>query len=280
MELARHGDAGMRPRVRGRCLAAAGTVSRRGVAARLTAKLHCHAMSTTAQDLDRGVALPPARPVLWPLRPLASAAIHIDERDDGSRHIEIRHAVLAGVTQRMLTWWYGHIDGDMEYAGGVWPRYLVWHPLDHIAYAAVRVPGHSAVSVGARLHLQEALQREPSRRLDLPVNGERLDEAEATISRQVGGRTVMRLVNRFEAVSGGTRCTSRMTIGLQAGSHAMRRLVNRVLRAKVLPGAMATHWVQHHIEEVGNLENFLPSLDAAQAGSRRRNEPAVARGHR
>jgi hypothetical protein len=237
-------------------------------------------MSTTAQDLAPGAALPPARPVLWPLRPLASAAIDVEERDDGARHIEIRHAVLAGVTQRMLTWWYGHIDGDMEYAGALWPRYLVWHPLDHIAYAAERVPGHSAVSPGARLHLQEALQREPSRRLDLRVVVERLDEAEATITRQVGGHTVLRLVNRFEATGGGTRYTSRMTIGLHGGSHALRRLVNRVLRAKVLPGGMAMHWVQHHVEEVGNLENFLPSLYASHAGGRPRGEAAIARGHR
>ena len=34
----------------------------------------------------------------------------------------------------MLSWWYRHVPGTMQYADGTYSRYLVWHPLDHISY--------------------------------------------------------------------------------------------------------------------------------------------------
>src|SRR5262245_4869353 len=214
----------------------------------------------TLLSLHSAPTLPPPRPVLWPLRPLDSAVLDGGERADGERFLEIRHATLAGVTPRMLAWWYGHIDGEMDYAGHRWPRYLVWHPLDHIDYTVTRVAGSADVTPGARLHVREAFQRDPARRLNLHVVAERIDEDEAVIARHVAGGTVLRLVNRFEPVPGGVLYRSIMTIGLDRGSVALRRMVNRMLRTKILPGAMLMHWAQHHVEEVGNLENFLPAL--------------------
>jgi hypothetical protein len=32
------------------------------------------------------------------------------------------------------------------------------------------------------------------------------------------------------------------------------------------PEERITPWITHHIEEIGNLENFLPDLHAAEAG--------------
>jgi hypothetical protein len=29
---------------------------------------------------------------------------------------------------------------------------------------------------------------------------------------------------------------------------------------------MAMHWSRHHVEEIGNLENFLPTLFARETG--------------
>jgi hypothetical protein len=33
-----------------------------------------------------------------------------------------------------------------------------------------------------------------------------------------------------------------------------------LLRSLILPGEKAMAWVRHHIEEIGNLEHFLPAL--------------------
>jgi hypothetical protein len=58
--------------------------------------------------------LPPPRPALWPLRPVASADVTDELLPDGRRRITVRHAELPGVTPEMLDWWYGHVDGPVE----------------------------------------------------------------------------------------------------------------------------------------------------------------------
>ncbi len=200
--------------------------------------------------------LPPPRPVIWPLRSIDTAQVEIS--DEGVRRITIRHAELKGVTPEMLAWWYANVVGEMEYAGELYPRYLVWHPLDHISYSIVGKPDGAKVSPGTRLHIREAFQRDLNNLLDLDVTVERLDTEEAAIAHYVLGVRVMRLSNRFEATATGCRYTSVMTIGVK--SWLGHLAINYLLRQMILPGDKAMAWVRHHIEEVGNLENFLPDL--------------------
>src|SRR5262245_34162549 len=129
-------------------------------------------------------SLPASRPVLWPLRPQDSA--RVSRRDHGGRRIvTIEHAPLAGVTAEMLTWWYGHVPGTMEYAGSAYPRYLVWHPLDHITYEVENQADR--VRAGSKLHIVEALGRDPDSVLDIHVTVETLNECSAIISKRIGG---------------------------------------------------------------------------------------------
>jgi hypothetical protein len=106
-----------------------------------------------------GRRLPPPRPLLWPLRPVQSARWSVTE-DHGRVVVTVEHAPLAGVTTEMLRWWYRHVPGRMTYAGRTWPRYLVWHPLDHIGYQVVRPGATGGVGPGAGLHITEALGRD------------------------------------------------------------------------------------------------------------------------
>jgi hypothetical protein len=200
--------------------------------------------------------LPPPRPVLWPLRSVATAKVNIAELADGRRRIVIEHAELTGVTPVMLAWWYANVVGEMEYAGQILPRYMVWHPLDHISYEIVG--GRPPARPGTRLHIVEAFQRNPANRLDLHVTLERLDEQEARIGRRLFGMEVMQLSNRFQATTSGTQYTTIMTIG--SASWAGRLGLNRLLRSRILPGEQVNLWIRHHVEEIGNLVNFLPSL--------------------
>ena len=106
------------------------------------------------------LTVPDARPVLWPLRPVESARRTVTTRD-GRLVVTVEHAVLRGVTTEMLTWWFGHVSGTMRYAGREYPRYLVWHPLDHVSYTVLGPDPHGAVIRGSRLHIVEALGRDP-----------------------------------------------------------------------------------------------------------------------
>jgi hypothetical protein len=62
---------------------------------------------------------------------MSSATFGIDTLPDGRRKLWIKHDVLKNVTPRMLAWWFGNMEGDMEIQGQRVPRYRVWHPLDH-----------------------------------------------------------------------------------------------------------------------------------------------------
>jgi hypothetical protein len=207
--------------------------------------------------------LPAPRPVLWPLRTQDSARVARSD-DGGRRVITIEHAPLAGVTAEMLTWWYGHVPGTMQYADGMYPRYLVWHPLDHISYEVENGDDETvAVGAGTRLHIVEALGRDLDSVLDIHVTVERVDERSAVISKRVLGSSVVRLENEFESSNAGARYVTRMTLG--DDTLPARLLLNRVARTRALPPPKLQRWIRHHIEEIGNLEHFLPTLFDARA---------------
>jgi DAPG hydrolase PhiG domain len=166
-----------------------------------------------------------------------------------------------GVTTEMLSWWYRHVPGTMQYADGTYSRYLVWHPLDHISYEIESehpVGEATIVEPGTRLHIVEALGRDLENVLDIHVAVESIDEGSAVISRRVFGSSVVRLQNEFESIDSGAKYITRMTLGDDTLSG--RLLLNRVARTRALPPRKLERWIRHHIEEIGNLENFLPDL--------------------
>jgi len=168
--------------------------------------------------------------------------------------VTINHAPLENITPEMLAWWYGHIPGTMDYAGETWPRYLVWHPLDHISY---EVAG-DVVRPGSRLHIREALGRDPELLIDLRVTVEKIDNHEAIITKRLLSNSIVRLENEFTATNGGSRCTTRLTVGDTTPLSTL--FLNRVAHNQAFPAPKLTAWIRHHIEEVGNLEHFLPDL--------------------
>lgn len=198
--------------------------------------------------------LPAPRPVLWPLRPLDSAGVSTSS-DESRTLVTIAHAPLEQVTPEMLAWWFTHIPGDMRYAGTTWPRYLVWHPLDHISYEAT-TPG--VIGPGTRLHITEALGRDPSMLLDLEVMIETVDSQSAVITKRILGSSLVQLENEFTRTNSGCRYVTHLTIG---DTTTLGRLfLNRTAHQRAFPPAKLTAWIRHHIEEIGNLENFLPDL--------------------
>lgn len=197
--------------------------------------------------------------MLWPLRPVQSAR-HSIEPADGRAVVTIEHAPLPGVTPEMLGWWYGHVPGTMRYAGAVWPRYLVWHPLDHISYRVERPgpAGTGSVRAGTRLAITEALGRDPRMLLDIRVAVEEVSAERAVVAKRVAGTAVVRLENEFHKGPDGARYTTRLSIG--DTTVLGRLLLNRVARTRAFPPRKILPWIRHHVEEVGNLEHFLPDL--------------------
>ena len=82
--------------------------------------------------------LPPPLDLKWALKPLESAQTGRQMLPDGRVRFWIRHDVVKGVTPRMLLWWFGHMEGDIEIDGNRYDRYRVWHPRNHVRNAYAR----------------------------------------------------------------------------------------------------------------------------------------------
>src|ERR1700757_5212938 len=101
------------------------------------------------------------RPFNWAMKPLDSAETGVKPLDDGRLELSIRHDIIKGVTPAMLGWWFRNIDGTMEHMGQIYPRYLIWHPIDHIHYAVSRRAPDGTTGPGARFSIVEAFGANP-----------------------------------------------------------------------------------------------------------------------
>jgi hypothetical protein len=203
------------------------------------------------------------RPFRWAMKPLDSAETGVKTLDDGRLELTIRHDTLRGVTPAMLGWWFRNVEGTMEHMGQTYPRYLVWHPIDHIHYEVVRRAPDGTAGPGARFRIVEAFGANPDYLVDGVADVSKNDDTGLTLSVRRFGMEVVHLEHTFTPVPGGTLYESRMHVGTKAVP--ARLVVNRLIRRWVFTEAMGRAWLKHNVEETGNFEFFLPALYASQA---------------
>jgi hypothetical protein len=200
----------------------------------------------------------------WTMKSLASAQTTIRRLEDGRLELTIVHDVLQHITPAMLYWWFGHIGGEMTYQGKSYPRYRVWHPQDHIHWALARASANGKAEAGAVFRIVEMFGRNPQFAIDVQEVVEKLDEMGIRLSNRLAGLEVSSLEHTFTPAANGTLYRSRMLVGVEHG--LLGGVVNNWIRPRVFPDKMGRAWLKHNIEEVGNLEFFLPELYLAQRG--------------
>lgn len=169
----------------------------------------------------------------------------------------------------MLHWWFQNIEGEMCIEGVSYPRYRVWHPLDHVAHGYVR-RGQGGVGPGSIFRIHEVLGRNPAWEIDVLTRVTQLDASGFAHRPRPHGLPIVRMDYAFERCPGGARYVNSLTFGVE-GKGALTRLVrplNALLRRAAFSREKAEAWLQHNIEEVGNFEFFLPELYARETGSK------------
>jgi len=202
------------------------------------------------------LSLPEPLDVPWIMKPLDSAESDVQHLDDGRLRLVLRHDVLCGITPDMVRWWFQHIGGDMRLAGKQVPRYRVWHPRDHVSWRLVRAGG-AQIGPGAIFHIQECFGRDPRWALDTRLHVTRLDDGGFATRPSMHGLRLAQMTYRFTEVTGGTRYENDLTLGLTGA-----RWFNTAVLPRVFPEERGRAWLVHNVEEVGNLEYFLPDLIA------------------
>jgi hypothetical protein len=202
-------------------------------------------------------ALLPPRPIPWVMKPFSSARTAEITLPDGRVQLRIRHDLLHGVTPAMLVWWWQNIEGKMELAGKTYPRYLIWHPIDHIFFQVIKRLDDGSVGPGSIFHLVEALHANMRYLIDVALHLRKLDTDGAAVEVRAMGQAVLHIDGIFEARESGTQMTSIMTIGMASWPG---RSLNRSLIPRYFPADKRRAWLRHSVEEIGNLEFFLPDL--------------------
>jgi hypothetical protein len=159
----------------------------------------------------------------------------------------------------LLVWWRRNIEGEIELDGKIYPRYLIWHPIDHSHFEVMHRMPDGTVDVGSTFHLVEALGANMRNLLDLMLRLAQLNEAGARVELHVFGRVAMQIQGQFVPQSAGTQVISTMTLGSQ-GPFGGRLGLNRLLIDWFFPEERRKAWLKHSVEEIGNLQLFLPKL--------------------
>lgn len=205
--------------------------------------------------------LPEPLPLFWQFKPISSANAGIQTLNNGRKKYWIKHDVLKNVTPRMLAWWFGHMEGDVEIQAKHFPRYRVWHPRDHVYARYVRRAPDGSVGPGAQIALCEYLDRNPAYKVETVSTIEKLDETGFIHNVIQGGVHIARMEHVFTKTVGGTRDENCLIVPgtLRLGPFA------RLLGPFLFPDGKGQAWLKHNIEEMGSLENFLPELYEREA---------------
>jgi len=211
--------------------------------------------------MNRLPLLPP-RPLLGVLKTVASAHTTQGRLANGQLVMTIAHETLRGIAPPMLRWWFETLGGTMRVGDRVYPRYLLWHPFDHIHWEVVsRAPGGGS-GQGARFRIVEAFGADMSQYVDSTEAVERLDDTGIALVHRLFGTEVFRLEHQFGEAKGGASYRSCMVVGAAGG--LLAGAFNRWVRPQLFSDRMGTAWLRHNIEEVGLLEHLLPPLYAAR----------------
>lgn len=208
--------------------------------------------------------IPTPLTIPWLRKPLDSATTKVEILPDGRIKLWIKHAIIHGVTPKMLVWWFKHIEGDIEIAGQHVSRYRAWHPIDHIHYNVHKRSRDGSVGAGSVYHIHEAFSGNPKWELDILTYVDKLDETGFIHGPRKLGIKVAHMEYEFEATTVGTQYTNWLIAGLPLG--LLGRPFNRLIRGRFLPDDKAIAWLTHNVEEVGNFESFLPDLYRRETG--------------
>ena len=199
---------------------------------------------------------------MGPMKPVSSARTAQSVMPSGQLVLTIEHDPIKGVTPQMLRWWFEHLGQPMTYQGQMYPRYLLWHPRDHIHWELAAPGPAGGTGEGAKFRIVEAFAANPKFYVDSVELVEKLDDEGISLVRSVMGTEVFRLEHRFGASSMGATYHSRMVVGAATG--VIRPLFNWIVRPWVFSDAMGTAWLTHNVEEVSMFEHILPALYAAR----------------
>ncbi|MES3017503.1 MAG: hypothetical protein V4721_06990 [Bacteroidota bacterium] len=205
--------------------------------------------------------LPPERNFGWKMKSPESAKTNFTIGKNGVFSLSIEHDIISGVTPKMLLWWFQNLGGEMTYQGQTYPKYLVWHPRDHIHWSSSDQAQNRKGGPGSSFRIVEAFDRNMNWLVDSTELVVKLDETGIRLVKKIGPLEVFSLQHDFIADGNNTIYKSLMIVGTDK---PFGKIFNSFIRPLIFTREMGAAWLKHNIEEVGNFEFFLPELYARE----------------
>ncbi|MBO9478447.1 hypothetical protein J7382_12945 [Shimia sp. R11_0] len=205
--------------------------------------------------------LPEPRDFGWDLKGHEGAFSTVTHLSDGRTLFEVEHSPVQGVTAEMLHWWYGvYADLTLVIDGERYPAFLVAHPTEHVSLTSEKHDAGAPLAPGDHVTLVEVYGGDLRRLVNQRFEVTHLDASRYALQVKVKGVVIADVEFRYRDGDNGAAVRNTFTLGLRRG--LWKPFVNRLLLPWVYHEDKTYAWVQHNIEEIGNLENFLPEIYA------------------
>ncbi|MEO0412488.1 MAG: hypothetical protein AAF221_11695 [Pseudomonadota bacterium] len=219
--------------------------------------------------------MPSERKFGWRLKSAASSHFGIVERANGQFCVVLNHALLRGVSAKMIHWWFLHfaalkvkVCGIEGFDGAHLPAYQLWHPIDHLSamFLGALGPGGTA-KAGCKIHIREAMQYDVHgwkypvdtalKVFYVAEDGWAMGKALPLI-----GPVMMLRIHFCDVYDAGVHLGAHyhyeVVIGA-SGNDIVSQKINKKITAQYAPEFFAA-WQRHNVIEVGTFENFLAPL--------------------
>ncbi len=211
-------------------------------------------ISSTPLERDAPRDLP------WVLPDYRSAHTQWEVGEDGRIYAEVEHLFLAGISPKMVAWFYHQLPiSTVELNGVNYPLYHIFHPTGHgrIRVVEAAPDGTPGMAQGATIMREEWFgpfdSRGTARMVEFSDNG-------MLAVPIAGGLEIGEVRHIYTAKNGGTAYKVQAIIG--SDLPVIGRLLNWYIRTRIFHPAMMELWQQHQIEEVASLQFFLAELYA------------------
>lgn len=192
-----------------------------------------------------------------PMRNRSSARIDSHVLAGDVHYIGIRHDVLRNISRGMLASWnrYFCYHQLVDSRGEHHSAFKLWHPQDHVSFRVDQhsLSGEPGLSVGALIVCSEKYGASlPTTRTARVL---RLDEHGFHLSFHIFRHVYGLQMEDVIETAAGIELSTRLVLETKGFIREASERDN-----KALIEALKQAWIQHKVEEIGNLERILPCL--------------------
>ncbi len=198
----------------------------------------------------------------WQFNDTSLAKTNYQYLDNGQILFTITHVPLIDITPKMLTWFYQNLPiSTVQIGQEKLSWYQIFHPSEHKSINILQpaTDGSSGLGVGALIEKKQWFGSYNNLTTERVVE---FSEQGITFELELAGLSFAKIEHVFTKTTTGTEYRVSGLIG--SDLPIIAPVINLIIRYKLFPEPMIKQWIRHQVEEVNNLNVFLPKLYHAE----------------